>query len=80
MTRLEGIQARAYLQQQELLKTPAGRLALESAQRNKQRIVDKEYLKQFEAGYFPDLTGDIRFERQKTDEEMMIEQALENFM
>lgn len=79
MTKMEGMEMRAYLHQQELLKTPAGRLAYESAQRINKRLVDQEYLKQFEAGYFPDLTGDSRFERVKTEEEIMIEQALENF-
>lgn len=76
MTKSEGVQARAYLQRQELMQTPAGKVAIESAMRTKRREIDKDVLKQFEPGYIaqPEV-----FERKKTDDEIMMEEILKNY-
>lgn len=77
MTKQQGAEARAYLNRQEMLKTPAGRLAAEHAERMKQREVSKEILEKYEPGYVPD--SQIP-ERKKTDEEIEMEQILKNYM
>lgn len=78
MTKREGEILRAAYERQKIMESPDGRLALESATRRKQRLVDKKALEVFEAGYVPELPE--QFKEFKTEEQIELEEKLKNFM
>lgn len=73
MTKREGFEMRAYLQHEEMMRTPAGQFANRYKQA-KPKVVDAEYMQRFGEPSFPGLT-----ERIKTEEEATIEDLVKNF-